>query len=534
MTFPNPGEIFVAKYRVERLLGSGGFSRVYQAMQVDLERKVALKILRPSVGDFEDVHKAAERLNNLSVRFHREAKMVSKLRSPHTIIMYDYGRSEDTGLLFMVMEYVDGVTLSQLVAKRGPIEPKRVVQILRQVLTSLHEAHTLEMLHRDLKPQNIMVFDHLGKRDQVKLLDFGIVKLMNDARREETRDLTDDGSLVGTPRYMAPEYIRGEALGPAADIYSLGLVMYELLVGEQAIQVDSSIQIIAKQLERKSFFLPPHLDLSEDLRAIINRMLHKDTAYRYTRAASILEDLEGITNQEPTAYRFSRVPHPGVDPLDNDTKPVVLRPAEFGASLERVDEFLHEQGASTRPKKLALVGGLLAALAAILVAALSFASLHSSDPTEVTASPREPMTRPLKESAPRDTPADQEPPPAHIASDEPIADVEPEPVTFAIRSEAGTTILINGTELGRSPVTVDASKFTFPIQVEARLGTRKFSVELDEPIDTAIALPDAPPPKEELRTRRRTKRRADSKTSSSSPKPGEPGPKKKRISIGDL
>ena len=331
MRFPEVGELFAQKYRIEALLGSGGFSRVYKATQVDLEREVAIKILQPPVRlGAASEREIQERLNGLMSRFAREARMVSKLRSPHTITMYDYGRTRD-GQMFMSLEFVDGLTLGQLIQAQGALSPDRVAQIMRQVLIALYEAHQMGMLHRDLKPQNIMVFEHMGVADQVKLLDFGIVKLIGQESTREVADLTADDTLVGTPRYMSPEYIRGEEIGPGADIYSFGLVAYELLVGERAIRADSSIQIIGMQLERDSFCLPPEIDIDPALRAIIDGMLEKDPHSRYAEIGPILEDLQaraqdphtlppharrlqGIRTAPLPAADASAGPAPGPDP----------------------------------------------------------------------------------------------------------------------------------------------------------------------------------------------------------------------------
>ena len=301
MRFPEIGEIFAENYRIEKMLGSGGFSRVYKATQIDLERAVAVKILQPPIQSTQDERERDEKLQGLINRFEREARMVSKLKSPHTITMYAYGQ-DSQGQLFMSIEYVDGRTLSELVREQGALEPDRVAKIMRQVLISLYEAHELGMLHRDIKPQNIMAYEHLGQRDQVKLLDFGIVKLIGTESTRDQIDLTSDDTLVGTPRYMAPEYIRGEELTASSDLYSLGLVMYELLVGERAIQADSSIQIIGKQLERESFYLPqflPSIDIA--LRRIIDGMLEKNTAIRYDSALKVIEDLEAREADRHTA-----------------------------------------------------------------------------------------------------------------------------------------------------------------------------------------------------------------------------------------
>lgn len=288
--FPHPGELFEDKYRVEAILGSGGFARVYRAVEEGLDRKVALKILRPRIDDEQSDSQRDSYLETVMQRFRREARLLSQLRSANTITMHHYGKTEE-GLLYMVLEYIDGLSLAELMRAGKPLPPKRVATILEQVLNSLQEAHVMGMLHRDLKPANVMIYEHLGNRDNVKLLDFGIAKLVKDANID--KDLTGDGTLVGTPRYMAPEQIRGEEeVGPGADIYSLGLVGYELLVGERAIEADSSIKIIGRQLAPESFFLPIDIDCPPRLRHVIDRMLQKNTELRYDNAADVIAALK--------------------------------------------------------------------------------------------------------------------------------------------------------------------------------------------------------------------------------------------------
>jgi serine/threonine protein kinase len=287
--FPHPGEVFEGKYEVEAILGSGGFARVYRAVETGLDRKVALKILRPRIDDEQSNSQRDSYLETVMQRFRREARLLSQLRSSNTITMHHYGKTEE-GLLYMVLEYIDGLSLAELMRAGKPLPPKRVATILEQVLNSLHEAHMLGMLHRDLKPANIMIYEHLGNRDNVKLLDFGIAKLVKDANID--KDLTGDGTLVGTPRYMAPEQIRGDVeVGPSADVYALGLVAYELLVGERAIEADSSIKIIGKQLSPDSFLLPVDIDCPPRLRRIIDKMLQKDTSARYESAQEVIDAL---------------------------------------------------------------------------------------------------------------------------------------------------------------------------------------------------------------------------------------------------
>lgn len=283
--FPNTGELFEERYRVGPLIGSGGFARVYKARQEDLGRDVALKILTPTLDESEGGfygHKLAD-------RFEQEARLVSRLRDPNTITMYDYGQSSE-GLLYMVFEYINGMSLSALIKREGALAPARVAKILKQILGSLEEAHAFDYLHRDIKPGNIMVFEHVGRRDQVKLLDFGIAKVTDQASTLRG-DLTADGALIGTPRYMSPEQIRGDEINQQSDLYSLGLVAYEMVMGEKAIASNSSVTIIGKQLDPVPFSIPDMTGCPEGLRGIINRMLAKDRDVRYANAREAIEAL---------------------------------------------------------------------------------------------------------------------------------------------------------------------------------------------------------------------------------------------------
>jgi len=290
LTYPIPGQLFTGRYEIQGVIGEGGFSRVYLARQVELDRPVAIKVLKPDERKASD-NAAVDQFDRVVSRFKQEAKLISRLKDQNTVVMYDYGTT-DSGLLYLVMEYVDGLTLRNL-AKGKPLGAERVVYLLRQVLSSLEEAHTFGVLHRDIKPANIMVYEHAGRRDQVKLLDFGIAKVLEKESKPVTKlDLTGDGILVGTPRYMSPEQIRGEELTPASDLYSLGLVVYELLVGTKAVESDSSISIISRHLDPDPISLPAELDTPDRLRQIVDRMLTKNPQYRYDTCTNLLRDLE--------------------------------------------------------------------------------------------------------------------------------------------------------------------------------------------------------------------------------------------------
>jgi serine/threonine-protein kinase len=208
------------RYFVKRKIGEGGFGAVFEGMQVATERPVALKILHPqSVSDATVV-----------ARFRREAEACSKLRNPHTVIIYDFDQTED-GVLYLAMELVRGQSLQDIQRAFGIIAVDRCLRILDQVAEALGEAHGKGIVHRDMKPENIMVEDREGE-DFVKVLDFGIAKIKSGDGAKDSPALTAIGQTVGTLEFMSPEQLRGKPLDGRSDIYALGMVAYEMLTGE--------------------------------------------------------------------------------------------------------------------------------------------------------------------------------------------------------------------------------------------------------------------------------------------------------------
>lgn len=377
--FPLKGEIFEGRYRVEAPLGSGGFARVYKATEVAVGREVALKLLAPpTIEGQSDAERETYRLT-LVERFHREAQVLSRLRSPYTITMFHFGESKD-GMLYMALEYIDGLSLSELLADSGPIAAPRTVRILRQVLLSLHEAHGAGLLHRDLKPANIMIYDHLGESDHVKLLDFGIAKALSNAPIHR-KDLTSAGTMIGTPRYMAPEQIRPipEGVGPAADLYALGLVAFELLVGRRAIEDDNSIQIIGHQLAPESFVLPIEARVPPRLRAIVNKMMEKNLKRRYVSTTDILDDLK-----HPQLLEFD-----GADGLDEEslTEPTTVMPSPFARGATQPQSPVRKAALQPVPQSIppVVTWAALAVSLVALAAALLSTPKSSPEPSQTVA-----------------------------------------------------------------------------------------------------------------------------------------------------
>ncbi len=290
MTTPESGQIFHHKYELKEQLGGDTGSMLFRATDTVADRDVAIKILVPTDDGFPE---------GTESRFQREVKIVAKLRDPHNITMYDFGRTED-GLMFVVFEYVPGVDLAEAIATRAPMGQDDVVHILHQVIKALKEAHASDLLHRDIKPSNIRLFDYMGDSNRVKLLDFGIAKPVEAAG---DMAITRAGALVGTPRYMSPEQIVGTALAPSSDIYSLGLVVFEMITGEPAIEGDHRSDFIRQQMSDQPLELPPRAKVGAALRAVVEKMIAREARDRF----QTLEEIEAA---------IQNLDDPAVDTLD--------------------------------------------------------------------------------------------------------------------------------------------------------------------------------------------------------------------------
>ncbi|QDG53699.1 hypothetical protein FIV42_24025 [Persicimonas caeni] len=454
--FPEPGKIFEEKYHVEKLLGSGGFARVYLAEQTDLGRHVAIKVLSPKVARAVNAEETDPKIESVALRFEREARVVSQLKSAQTITMYDYGRTE-SGLLYMVMEYVDGVGLDEL---EVPIEPRRVIKILKQMLQSLHEAHANGLLHRDLKPANIMVYEHLGEKDQVKLLDFGIAKAVGQAANDDQQDLTASDSLIGTPRYMSPEQIRGQDIGPASDIYSLGLVAYELLMGEKAITNSDSIEILGRHLSSESFEIPRHHAIHPRLRRLINKMLSKNLETRYQETKAVLADLAEIERIDGDL----RVGGPPPTPSDDG--------GEFGDDgelvLDEADIEFEGDSSSSNSRPLIIGAVIVLLLSGVGIAAWQLTGASGTDekaePIEIAETPDEANTE------------EAEPEKARVEKGE-----EESVVTLIRTRPKGASVWLGDKLVGMAPVQFESTDYEFPLKVIAKMGEKNVEQTLEQP-----------------------------------------------------
>jgi eukaryotic-like serine/threonine-protein kinase len=264
-------------YRVLAQIGQGGMGTVYQAEDVRLGRKVAVKILNASL---LANHREIE-------RFQSEAKIQANLNNPHVVTLYGFEPYQDS--YCMIMEYVEGRTLAHLIRAVGPLPTPIAVMISKQVLEGLSAAHRQGVIHRDLKPSNIM----LTREGIAKVMDFGIAKV------EGGKNLTASGALVGTVFYMSPEQVRGEPLDARADLYSFGIILFELLTGRVPFKEGSDFSIMISQVQMPP---PPPTqllpDIPTDIENVVLRCLSKRREDRYQNAGEVLAALEAFQEQE--------------------------------------------------------------------------------------------------------------------------------------------------------------------------------------------------------------------------------------------
>ena len=290
---PPLGAMFRDRYRLDDVLGEGGFARVYRATDVQLDRLVAVKMLKRT----KDA-----RYETAAARFDREMRIVAKLESPYIAKLFDFGRDE-TDRPYMVFEHVDGRDLTDVLRHECPVPESVVIHVATQLCHALACAHSALLLHRDVKPANVRIYQYSGDPWCTKLLDFGIAR-----PTEDESGLTATGMVVGTPAYMAPEQLSGRELGPSTDLYAVALIAIEMLCG---VPSDNLQKLGAGH----PVLVPDDVKISAELRSILNRMLSFDPAHRYARADDVTRQLSQLAAR-PGAATFESadtVPSPQRD-----------------------------------------------------------------------------------------------------------------------------------------------------------------------------------------------------------------------------
>jgi serine/threonine protein kinase len=271
------------RYLVQRKIGEGGFGAVFAGKQLAPGREVALKVLHP--------HNVSD--STVVARFRREAEACSQLHNAHTVTIYDFDETPD-GILYLVMELVRGRSLQEVQQTEGPLSPRRALHILDQIADALGEAHDQGLVHRDMKPENVMIESRDGQ-DFVKVLDFGIAKIVSGDAAKKGPALTAFGQTVGTLEFMSPEQLRGHDLDGRSDIYAIGIMAYEMLTGELPFGetklptdiIHFHLQVPAPPPSRTR----PALTIPSAVDAVVLKMVAKSPAGRHADATALREDI---------------------------------------------------------------------------------------------------------------------------------------------------------------------------------------------------------------------------------------------------
>ncbi|MBZ0184727.1 MAG: serine/threonine-protein kinase, partial [Candidatus Obscuribacterales bacterium] len=271
-------------YEILAKIGSGGMSTVYKARHVLLDKVVAIKCILPKL-----IHD-----KQTARRFQQEAKAATELNHENICLVKEFEIHEDNRA-YLIMEFVDGRSLADLIASEGKLSVERVLSIMSQLCQGLTHAHSKGVIHRDIKPGNIVLIVDEEGRETVKIVDFGIAKLLREDQAGP--DLTQTGEVFGTPNYMSPEQCLGRKVDLRSDIYSLGCLMYEMISGAPPFRAESSIEVILKHVNER-----PELKCSKDLAAIIEKCLEKSNDRRYSSGAELLEDIEAVQSQRPPVH----------------------------------------------------------------------------------------------------------------------------------------------------------------------------------------------------------------------------------------
>ena len=308
------GQTLPGGYHILDLISVGGMGRVYRAEQSVLGRTVAVKIIHP--------HLLAD--ENAALRFLTEARAASQLNHPNSIAVYDFGRTPQ-GQPYLVMEFLKGKDLARVVHEEGLLPLPRIVNVLTQVLSALSDAHDLGIIHRDLKPENVILEPLRRGGDFVKVLDFGLAKLRADARAPT--GVTSPGIVCGTPDYMAPEQGRGDPIDGRSDLYSVGIMLFQLLTGRLPFEADSPTQVVMMHLT-----VPPpdprelarHRHIPDCFAEVVFKALRKEAAARYQDAIEFSDGLKealALAESHPPVVRGSLLPTPSVQPNATVTQP---------------------------------------------------------------------------------------------------------------------------------------------------------------------------------------------------------------------
>ncbi len=335
-----PGMRIQNRYEVKSLLGKGGFASVFRAYDVEIERPVAIKVLNLAAllaGDADP--------QVMLERFRREAKLAARITHPSVVQIHDFGVLEGMDNPYIIMEVLEGHDLEEELEEKGPLDPRRVLPLFVDALEALGEAHGLDIIHKDLKPSNLFIANPGERRETMKVVDFGIAYIGDDT---SDKRLTKTGFMLGTPQYMAPEYVEEQYVSPALDVYQMGLILVEMLAGRAVVDDTNMWKCAMRHVGRE--LSVPELLLDSPLGPVIERALAADPQDRYGDAGEFAAALESLDHDE--------IPHLSEDvawrPLEESLEAKALTPDQETQKLfEEAQSARQEISARTAVTKVA-------------------------------------------------------------------------------------------------------------------------------------------------------------------------------------
>lgn len=357
------GQVISDRYRIEKVLGEGGMGAVYLAEHTLMRKRVALKLLHPELSDDEEV----------LARFKREAEAAAHIEHPNVATATDFGKTED-GAFYLVLEYVEGTSLRKAL-EGGALPAARALHIARQIALALERAHAAGIVHRDLKPENVMLVTKGEDADFVKVLDFGIARFDPASHRSgaAAQPLTRHGTILGTPEYMSPEQGVGDPAGPPADLYSVGVMLYEMLTGKHPFDATEPMELMSMHILTPVPAMSaraPDVRVEPAVEEIVKKLLEKEPQNRLGNARELVEAIEKVESATTTS--------PNVDAFAQTSFGL---PAATGLTLPAKTEQPKTQ-ARGLPRTV-IVGGASAAVGLLLVVILAIIR-RSPEPTTIT------------------------------------------------------------------------------------------------------------------------------------------------------